>query len=72
MPDRSGDDDDAETGAVHVMGEKEKVSAVAARYNVSVQDLMTWNGVLDRLAFYPGQVIRLTAPKALALAASKS
>jgi LysM repeat protein len=62
---RSGDADDDDTGAVHVMGEKEKISAVSTKYGVAVGDLMKWNGVLDRLAFYPGQVVRLTAPKAL-------
>ena len=69
---RSGDDTDDASGAVHVMGEKEKISAVSTRYGVSVADLMRWNGVLDRLAFYPGQVVRLTAPKALATAEEKA
>ena len=69
---RSGDDTDDASGAVHVMGEKEKISAVSTRYGVPVADLMRWNGVLDRLAFYPGQVVRLTAPKALATAEEKA
>jgi hypothetical protein len=38
--------------------------SVAANYGVTVADLMAWNGVLDKLAFYPGQVLRLTPPQA--------
>ena len=37
---------------------------MAANYGVTVADLMAWNGVLDKLAFYPGQVLRLTPPQA--------
>lgn len=48
---------------VHVVQAKETLYGIARQYNVSVMDLVNWNGLDLQKGIKPGQVLKLTPPQ---------
>jgi len=56
----------AATGKTHVVRRGETLSIIAGRYGRDYHDLARWNNLGDGSLIYPGQVIRLHPPAAVA------
>ena len=53
----------AKASAVHVVQSGESLSQIAQRYQVSLQDLLQWNGMEMKDALFTGKQLQLSPPK---------